>query len=241
MCGRYAITTPASALERLFGPLGRLLNLPAHYNAAPTQPLPVIRRDRKGDREMALARWGLIPSWSKGPDARFSMINARADTVANKPAYRGAFRHRRCLVPADGFFEWQAKGKQPKQPWYFTAVDDQPFAFAGLWEDWLGADGSEIDSFAIIVTEANDLVRPVHDRMPVILSAGDYATWLGEDEVPTRELQGLLRPFPAKNMKSWPVSRRVNSSANDDASLLEPVAESDTGEDGEAPSTGLLL
>lgn len=236
MCGRYAIKSPPEFLARLFGPLSRLPSFPAHYNAAPTQPLPIIRRDRKGAREMTLARWGLVPSWSKGPDARFSMINARADTVAIKPAYRAAFRHRRCLVPASGFFEWQA-GKGGKQAWYFTSADDTPFAFAGVWEDWLGADGSEIESFAIVVTDANDLVLPVHGRMPVILSPEEHARWLGEEDVPTRNVQALLKPFSVGKMTAWPVSRRVNSPTYDAPDILAPV---NVPSEGEKPD-GLLL
>lgn len=228
MCGRYAITLPPSAMERLFGRLGQLPNFPAHFNAAPGQPLPIVRRAPRGGRELALARWGLVPSWSKGPDSRFSMINARAGTVATKPAYRGAFRHRRCLVPASGFFEWRA-GPGGKRPWYFTTRAGEGLAFAGLWEHWSGAAGDEIESFAIVVTDANALVAPVHDRMPVILDPKDHAGWLGEEEVPNRALEKLLVPCPAEGMTVWPVSPRVNSAANDEPSLLEPWQEERKG------------
>lgn len=223
MCGRYAITQPPEAMAKLFAAIGALPNFPPRYNAAPSQALPIVRRGARSGREVALARWGLIPSWSKGPDARFSMINARAETVAEKPAYRGAFRHRPCLVPADGFFEWKAMGKEGKQPYYFSLKSGATFAFAGLWEHWIGAGGDEIESFTIIVTDANPCVSAVHDRMPVILQAGDYSRWLAEDDVPTRERLGLLRPFPAADMRCWPVSRRVNSPANDASDLIEPI------------------
>lgn len=222
MCGRYTISTSPDALARLFGAAGRLPNFPARYNAAPTQILPIVRRDARGGRELALARWGLVPSWSKGPDARFSMINARAETVTTKPAYRGAFRRRRCLVPASGFYEWQV-GEGGKQPWYFSLVSGKPFAFAGLWEHWIGASGDELETFAIIVTEANTRVAPVHDRMPVILDPDEYARWLDEEDVPTREVLAVLDPFPAEPMAAWPVSRRVNSPKVDEPALLAPL------------------
>lgn len=223
MCGRYAITSPLEAIIEAFALKGPRPNLQPHYNAAPSQYLPVIRSDR-GGREMVSMRWGLVPSWSKGPDARYSMINARAETVASKPAYRGPFRHRRCLVPANGFFEWK-KGTEGKQPYFITLSSGEPFAFAGLWDQWTSADGSEMESFTIIVTAANDVVRPIHDRMPVILSADAYESWLGEAGPPSRtKLAILLRPYPAGLMRAYPVSRDVNSPANDRPDLLEPVA-----------------
>lgn len=224
MCGRYALTSPPEALAKLFAAIGALPNFPPRYNAAPSQALPIVRRTPRPGRELALARWGLIPSWSKGPDSRFSMINARAETVAEKPAYRGAFRHRPCLVPANGFFEWQA-AKGGKQPYYFSLKSGEPFAFAGLWEHWIGAGGDEIESFTIIVTDANDCVAPVHQRMPVILHMEDHARWLGEDDAPTRERLALLRPLPADEMQCWPVSKKVNSPANDSPDLLEAEAD----------------
>lgn len=225
MCGRYAITLPPQAMAKLFSAIGALPNFPPRYNAAPTQALPIVRRKVKAGRELALARWGLVPSWSQGPDPRFSMINARAETVADKPAYRGAFRHRPCLVPADGFFEWQSLGKAGKQPWYFSLKSGATFAFAGLWEHWLGVGGDELESFAIIVTDANECVAPVHDRMPVILHPDDHARWLAEDDTPARERLALLRPFPAVEMCRWPVSRKVGSPANDSPDLIEKVSD----------------
>lgn len=144
MCGRYAITSPLEAIIAAFSLKGPRANLQPRYNAAPSQYLPVIRASRDG-REMVPMRWGLVPSWSKGPDARFSMINARAETVASKPAYRGPFRHRRCLVPANGFFEWK-RGSSGKQPYFITLKSSEPFAFAGLWDHWTSPDGSEMES-----------------------------------------------------------------------------------------------
>ncbi len=165
MCGRFTLRTPTHRLAEAFG-VRDLPNLPPRYNIAPTQDAAVVRPGPEGEaRELAMLRWGLVPSWSEGPSA-YSMINARAETVATKPAFRAAFRHRRCLVPADGFYEWQ-RVDGGKQPYLVELASGEPFAFAGLWEHWEG--GDVIESFTIIVTEANELLRPIHERMPVIL------------------------------------------------------------------------
>ena len=161
-------------MRRVFNVTGPLPNVPPRYNIAPTQDAPVVRQTKDADeREMDMLRWGLVPSWSQGPDSGYSMINARAETVATKPAFRSAFRFRRCLVPADGFYEWR-KVAGRKQPYRITVKDGEPFAFAGLWEHWTGPDGYVVQSFTIVVTEANELLRPIHDRMPVILDPADY-------------------------------------------------------------------
>ncbi|MDX1485236.1 MAG: SOS response-associated peptidase, partial [Alphaproteobacteria bacterium] len=212
MCGRYAITSPLEAIIKAFAVTGARPNLQPRYNAAPSQELPVVRAGREG-RELALMRWGLVPSWSKGPDSRYTMINARAETVASRPAYRGPFRNRRCLVPANGFYEWRA-GADGKQPYFITMKTGEPFAFAGLWDRWVSPDGDEMDSFTVIVTVANDCVRPIHDRMPVILEPESYDSWLGERGAPSRtKLAIMLRPYPAEEMQAFPVSRDVNSPA----------------------------
>ncbi len=222
MCGRYAITSPLEAIIEAFAIKGARPNLQPRYNAAPSQDLPVIRTGRQG-RELAFMRWGLVPSWSKGPDSRYTMINARAETVASRPAYRGPFRHRRCLVPANGFYEWKQE-TGGKQPYFITLASGEPFAFAGLWDQWTSPEGDEILSFTIIVTEANDTIRPIHDRMPVILSPDDYEPWLGEDSSPSRtRLAIMLRPYPAERMRTYPVSRDVNSPTNDSPALLESI------------------
>lgn len=228
MCGRYAITLPPEAMAKAFGVGGALPNIPPHYNAVPGQSLPVVRRGERGGRALDLMTWGLVPSWSKGPDTRYSMINARAETATERPAYRGPFRNRRCLVPAGGFYEWR-KTDGARQPWYFTLRSGELLAFAGLWDHWMGAGGEEILSFTIVVTDANDVVRPIHHRMPVILAPEHYARWLGEDDAPIREVIALMAPFPASTMMGHPVSRRVNSPANDDAGLLEPVSLEEPG------------
>jgi putative SOS response-associated peptidase YedK len=222
MCGRYSITTAPEAMRRLFRIEGPLLNIEPRYNLAPTQLAPVIRPRTEGGNELAMMRWGLVPSWSKkGPVSGFTMINARAETVADKPAYRAAFRERRCLVPADGFYEWKKLGRE-KQPYRFTMADVAPFAFAGLWESWRDPTGGSLLSFTIIVTVANALVSTVHDRMPVILAAGQADAWLAGG---SREaMLALLQPFPADRMAAKPVSRRVNSAANDDPGVIEPMA-----------------
>ncbi len=221
MCGRYSITTAPEALRRLFQAPGALPNLPARYNLAPTQDAPVVRQ-REGERELVMLRWGLVPPWSQGPDSGYSMINARAETVATKPAFRASFRSRRCLVPADGFYEWR-KLDGGKQPYRITLKDGAPFAFAGLWEHWTSPEGDVIQSFTIVVTDANELLRPIHDRMPVILDPADYALWLGEGQEAGIGIRSLLKPFPAEAMVAYPVSRRVSNPQNDDAQCVEPL------------------
>ncbi len=183
----------------------------------------MVRRRPDGvGRELALPRWGLVPSWSAGPDSGYSMINARAETVATKPAFRRAFRQRRCLVPADGFYEWAKVGTR-KQPYFIRLRSgEQPMAFAGLWEHWASHTGQDvIESFTIIVTEANDLLRPIHQRMPVILAADDYGRWLDPEAADGRE---LLRLCPPESLEAHPVSTRVNNPRNNDHGLVEPVA-----------------
>ncbi len=192
----------------------------ASYNVAPSQKIPAVRvADRH--REMVPLRWGLIPSWAKETKVGYRMINARAETVADKPAYRAAFRRRRCLIPADGFYEWQQSGAG-KQPWYFRMKHHGVFAFAGLWEHWQGKD-EVIESCSIIVTGANDTVRPVHERMPVIIDPSDYEQWLDPRIQQADSLKALLRPYPADAMSAYPVSKRVNSPANNDADCIAAV------------------
>ncbi len=210
------ITTSAEALRRIFKTTGPLPNLRPRYNLAPTQDAPIVRMTADG-RELAMLRWGLVPSWSSGPDNEYRMINARAETVAQKPAFRSAFRQRRCLVPADGFYEWQ-KRDGGKQPYRMALKNGEPFAFAGLWERWQGEGVHEIESFTIIVTEANDTIRYIHDRMPVILGAADYGQWLEGSDV-----EELLKPFPPAAMMAFPVSTHVNSPKNDDPACIEPL------------------
>ena len=224
MCGRFAQHADADTLACHF----ELVTVPAltpHYNVAPTQPVLAVRADGSGRRELTDLRWGLVPSWSKGPDNRYSMINARAETVATKPAYRAAFARRRCLIPADAFYEWKATA-DGKVPHAIRREDGAPFAMAGLWEHWMGSDGSEIASCTIIVTDANILLAPIHDRMPVILDAADYGTWLDPGNEDKANLQTLLRPADTSGWTAYPVSRAVNSPRNDSPALLAPAASS---------------
>jgi putative SOS response-associated peptidase YedK len=219
MCGRFTLHTPPDELREHFG-VDAVPDIGASYNVAPSQSVPAVRvADRQ--REMVLLRWGLVPSWAKEAKVGYRMINARAETVADKPAYRAAFRRRRCLIPADGFYEWQ-QTDAGKQPWYFRMQQGGVFAFAGLWEHWEGRD-EVVESCSIIVTGANDTVRPVHDRMPVIIEPADYVQWLDPEIQDTGQLRHLLHPCPADEMTACPVSRRVNNPVNNDAHCIEPV------------------
>ena len=221
MCGRYSLATPVGDLQRRVG-FAERPNLAPSYNVAPTRSTPVVRR-RAGDEggKLALLRWGLTPPWSEGPERGYSTINARDEMAASKPASRRAFRQRRCLVPADGFYEWQKLGAR-KQPYLIRLRSGEPVAFVGLWERWTSRTSQDvIESFTIIVTEANELLRPIHDRMPVILAPDDWEQWLDPECPDGRE---LLRPCPADWLRAYPVSTGVNSPRTNDASLLEPVA-----------------
>jgi putative SOS response-associated peptidase YedK len=220
MCGRYAITTAPEAIRRLFGITGATPNFAAHYNAAPGLQLPVVRRDPKsGERLLSPLLWGLIPYWAKDRKIAWRTINARGETVKTAAAFKSAYVKRRCVVPADAFYEWKKIGKG-KQPYAIAMRDRRPFAFAGLWENWKDqASGQWVRTFTILTTAPNALVAPLHDRMPVILVPDDYARWLGEEADPA----DLIRPYPADAMTAWPVSTRVNKADNDDAAILEPV------------------
>ena len=224
MCGRYTAAMSWSELVDLYEitETGIPLNVAPRYNVAPTQTVPIIRSVPNG-RELAMVRWGLVPSWSKGPDSRYSMINARAETVTEKPSFRTPFRRRRCLVPADGFYEWK-KANGAKQPYRIALNDGRPFAFAGLWDSWESADETAIESCTIIVTDANELVRPIHDRMPVILDPGNHVRWLDVEGTPADEAAEMLRSYPSERMTAYPVSRMVNSPKNDDPKCIEAVA-----------------
>ena len=223
MCGRYFLHSGADKLASLFGEMPMPV-LEARYNVAPTQPVPIVRQNPAGRREMVLLRWGLIPSWSKGPDSRFSMINARVETVAQKPAYRTAFRYRRCLVPVDGFYEWRATDSG-KQPYVLRPRDGAPMALAGLWEHWQDADGNELESCTILVREANTQVKAVHERMPVIMTPDSFDLWLDIHAQKPQPLETLLAVQQPPELEIYPVSRAVNNPRAGSASLLEPLAD----------------
>lgn len=219
MCGRFSITSPPEAMRALFGYLDEP-DFPPRYNIAPSQPVPIVIREQ-GKRRFLLVRWGLVPSWAKEIPQSL-LINARAETIAEKPSFRGAFRHHRALMPADGFYEWQAVGKGAKQPYFIRRRDRKPFAMAAVWDIWMPSGGSELDSCAIVTTEANKTLKPVHHRMPVILDEKDWDLWL-DPAATERELLALLRPAPDDLLEAIPVSTRINSAANDGPSLQEPA------------------
>ena len=231
MCGRYELHTHPAALALAFG-----LDFPPairpRYNIAPTQDIPVIRLARSGARELAQMRWGLVPRWAKDPSIGARMINARAETVAEKPSFRIAFQRHRCLIPADGFYEWKP-GPAGKQPIRVGMKDERPFAFAGLTERWLSPGGEVLDSCTIVTTTANALLATMHDRMPVIVAPSDYARWL--DVASDADVTDLLAPYPADAMTWYPVSTRVNSVRHDDAALIEQVAEADATANADEP------
>jgi putative SOS response-associated peptidase YedK len=222
MCGRYSITTAPEALRRLFRFANPPPNLQPRYNVAPTQDAPVIRLDAGGARELAMLRWGLVPRWSKGPKHGYAMINARAETVASKASFRDALERRRCLVPADGFFEWKAEGGR-KLPYRITLASGGPFAFAGLWDRWRDPQGEKLDSFTIIVTDANAAVAPIHDRMPVILDEAGADLWLEGDADRQAAIVALLKPLPAAAVRLQRVSTHVSNPKNDDPECIRAI------------------
>lgn len=217
MCGRFTNRYSWRELHDLYRLTDARPNFPPRYNIAPTDSVPVVRRREDGQRELVMLRWGLIPYWAKDEKIGFSTINARAETVADKPAFKEAFRWRRCIVPATGFIEWETVGKK-KLPYHFRRGDHLPLSLAGLWERW--TKGREpVETFTIIVTEANDLVRPMHDRMPVVLADDEIDRWL-DPEVSPEELQAMLRPADDGMLEKERVSTRVNSVKNDDPACL---------------------
>lgn len=223
MCGRFTLTVDPGQLREAFPWVEVPQAMTPKYNIAPSQPVAVIPNDGKDKLDFFV--WGLIPSWAKDPSIGNRMINARGETLAQKPSFRAAYRRRRCLVLADGFYEWRKEpGNKPKTPMYIQMESKEPFAFAGLWEIWNSADGSEVRSCTIITTEPNELVKNIHNRMPVILPRDAYATWLATEEKNPQDLDPLLGPFPAAEMMAYPVSRTVNSPANDSPACIEPIA-----------------
>ncbi|MFN8443140.1 MAG: SOS response-associated peptidase [Caldilineaceae bacterium] len=224
MCGRFVLNATPEQLKALLD-LPETPTVEPRYNIAPTQPVAIVRLDAKGqEREFVHTLWGLIPSWSKDPSVGGKMINARAETVAEKPSYRAAFKRRRCLVPATGFYEWQKQGTN-KQPYFIHMADKLPFAIAGLWEQWMSPDGSELQTCTLLTTTANELMETLHDRMPVIVASEDYEQWLGtgKDATPREldQLQHLLRPFDTKKMAAYPVDKAVGNTRNEGAGLIE--------------------
>jgi putative SOS response-associated peptidase YedK len=235
MCGRYAVATPGQLALRFA--VEQPAQLEPTYNAAPSERLPVIV-EHGGQRSVELMQWGLIPHWAKDPRIGSQMINARAESVAEKPAYRRPLRRQRCLVPASGFYEWQASS-EGKVPYYMHRKDEDLFVFAGLYDSWCDAEGQPVQTFTIITTQPNSLLAPIHTRMPAILSPDTEAVWLDATVQDVTRLTALLRPYPAAYLAARQVSRRVNSVKNNDASLLDAVA-SATMSDGSKYKEGLF-
>ena len=221
MCGRYTLTSPIEVLVEEFGLSGLLPELRPSYNVAPGQGVAAVLDEGDG-RRLELLKWGLVPSWAKDPAIGNRMINARSETAAEKPSFKRAMKQRRCLIVADGFYEWRKTGGV-KQPYHAKMQDGKPFAFAGLWEDW-ERDGEAIRSCTILTTEANGLMREVHERMPVILPPESYATWLDPETRDPAPLLPLLIPYPSGAMETYPVSHAVNSPSNDGPVCVEPAA-----------------
>ena len=220
MCGRYTITSAPEAIRALFR-YPEQPNFPPRYNVAPTQPIPIVRLV-EGKRQFALMRWGLLPSWVKDPKTFALLINARGESVVDKPAFRAAMKRRRCLIPADGFYEWKAVGAR-KQPFYVRAKSGEPLAFAGLWETWIGPNGEELDTAVIVTTNANRLLAPIYSRMPVILAPEAFDLWLNTSDVDAKTAVALIAPAPENLLEAYEVSTAVNRVANDDPKLVEPV------------------
>jgi putative SOS response-associated peptidase YedK len=222
MCGRYTLISAPEAIRALFRYPERP-NFPPRYNIAPAQPIAIVRLAR-GEREFALVRWGLLPSWMKDPRAFSLLINARGESVQDKPAFRAAMRRRRCLIPADGFYEWKRAGAR-KQPYYIRRADGAPLAFAGLWETWTGPNGEELETAAIVTTTANRQLAAIHDRMPVILEPDAFELWLDCDRVDAKTAAALIAPAREGLLELHPVSAAVNRTANDAPALIEPMPE----------------
>lgn len=221
MCGRYALTADPQAIQVAFDLTTVPQDMPPRYNIAPTQPVAVITND--DPKTLTFHRWGLIPSWAKDISIASKMINARSETIDEKPAFRTPLKRRRCIIPADGFFEWHQREKY-KAPMFIHLKDNPVFGMAGLWEIWHSPEGDEIRSCTIITTEANDFMQAYHNRMPVILSKEDYETWLTPEEMPADLLKSLLKPFASDFMTAYEVSKLVNSPSNDVPDVIRPVA-----------------
>src|SRR5580658_7018879 len=231
MCGRFARRSTQEVLADWFGV--ELEDMPwftPTYNAAPQSAQPVVRLNRdSGRREFAQLRWGLVPFWAKDAKFGYSTINARAEEAAAKPAFREALKKRRCLVPADAFYEWMKPNAKLKTPYAIALTSGEPCALAGLWESWRPPEGPPLETFTILTTDPNEVTEPFHNRMPVILEPKDYDRWLDPGD-PSRPPIDLLRPYPADRMHAWPVSDRVGNVRNNDPALLQPATSADSAD-----------
>lgn len=222
MCGRFTLTVDPAELQDTFSNYTFPEKFAPRFNIAPSQPVLAIPNDDKFKADFFI--WGLIPMWAKDPSIGSRLINARGETLAEKPSFRGGYKHKRCLILADGFYEWKAfGGKKSKTPYFIHMKDRKPFAMAGLWDSWEGSDGSSIKTCTIITTQPNELMSLIHDRMPVILHPRDYARWLESAAQTPDTLQLLIKPFPADAMSAYPVSTLVNKPANDMPELVVPA------------------
>lgn len=222
MCGRFTLTVDPAELREIFPDLKIPDHIQPRYNIAPTQPVAVIANT--GKFELDYFRWGLVPSWAKDPEIGNRLINARGETLAEKPSFRSVYRRKRCLILADGFYEWQQQpGLKKKIPFYIHLKDHKPFAFAGLWDLWFAPDGSEVYSCAIITAQPNELIQPIHNRMPVILPEAARMAWLASEEKSPKVLDPFIRSYPAADMTAYPVSSLVNSPNNDLAECIQPA------------------
>jgi putative SOS response-associated peptidase YedK len=228
MCGRYRLSRRKQIVEEYFDCVSEEEDWAPRYNIAPTQPIPVIRQHSKEPvRELSLVRWGLIPSWAKDSSSAARMINARSETASMKPAFRDAFKFRRCLIPADGFYEWMRTGKA-KQPFCFEVNDGQLFAFAGIWDRWKDPSGNWMKTCSILTTTPNTVTSVVHDRMPVILDPDGYDVWLDPGMTKVEAAAELLKPYEAQRMRGFPISTRINHVANDDEACSRRIELSET-------------
>ena len=224
MCGRFTLTVSPDELQAAFPNFVIPVDLPPSYNIAPSQPIPVVLND--GENQLDFVRWGLVPFWTK-PDkvGKFALINARSETAAEKASFKTPFRRRRCLILTDGFFEWsKSTTGKGKTPYYITLKDQSPFAFAGLWDSWNSPEGDQLKTACILTTSPNEVVKPIHDRMPVILPKDHYQTWLNPDETKPEVLQPLMIPYPGEEMQAYPVSTYVNSPKNNSPQCIQASA-----------------
>lgn len=236
MCGRFARFSPAHIFRMLFQ-LDEFFDLPAQYNIAPGQDVYAVRgiiiRDNPQRtassvpyvREVTPMKWGLIPFWSKDPSIGVKMINSRSETINEKPAFRDPFKKRRCLIPTDGFYEWQKQKDGGKQPYFIHMNDKKPFAFGGIWDTWKNPEGNNIETFSILTTKPNELLKPIHDRMPVIIEPKQFDNWLNPEIQEPAELIPLLEPFKATKMEAYPISTYINSPKNNSEQCIRPIEE----------------
>jgi putative SOS response-associated peptidase YedK len=222
MCGRFTLTVDPSEIQDLFGNFIFPKRFDPRYNIAPSQPILAIPNDGKNTADFFL--WGLIPSWAKDPTIANKLINARGETIAEKPSFRGGFKYKRCLIPADGFYEWKSLvSTKTKTPYFIHLKDRKPFAFAGLWDEWQSPSGDALRTCTIITTIPNELMSTLHNRMPLILSKKNYADWLDPAPRTPDSLLHLIQPFPSDDMSAYPVSTMVNSPGNDRVELVAPI------------------